>query len=341
MSNLDETVAANLTNVAEATIQKLSDSINQYTASAINSVAIPEFKGAPEEDIYEFIRRFKLATITFSNELKCLALSRAFRGAASVWAKANIKDKIQNGDWKTIKTAMVERFASPNRELRYREKLSKMSFNSQLETLTSYIEGYAECYRKAHPNTTDHDVIMALTVNLPKNILRNLNVLSENWSEATDISTLLKLVKRLEVKILPYDDEEGPTGKVDMASLTKILSELKESIKTAGKKDSENEDKGEIVAALQHNRPQVNNGPPQRTWNREPARYNPYAYRREGERKQVGSNQQRYQNPVPNQLPNNDWKGNYFQKFGNPPGPCRYCGDNKHFNRHCPYMALN
>ena len=101
-------------NAMEATWHKLTSSLNQYAASSLASVILPEFKGAPNEDVHDFLCKFKKATATFNDELKCLALQKALSGAAQVWAKHNLKVEFNVGDWKTAKSALIERFGPPN-----------------------------------------------------------------------------------------------------------------------------------------------------------------------------------------------------------------------------------
>lgn len=345
-------------NLAETTIQRLSDSISQYAASAINTVAIPPFQGLPNEDIHDFLRKFKLATITFTPELRCMALNRAFSGAAHTWAKA-IKDKISNGDWKGVKDAMIERFAAPNREMRYREKLSLMKYEPSKETLTSYIEGFVDCHRKAYKHPSDNDVIMGLKVNLPHSIIRSLNMLSDTWTESNNLEVLFALVRRLEYKILPYEPVEENDGKrMDINSLSKVLNELKESIQAAKAVKSEEKPSAEAIAAIQSQKfagpqyrerfSQPGQNPQFRRTNWTSNRYGPdrrYQYRREAFRE---NNNNDYQ-PLPRMLPPtadkkdpiaNPLLSSYEQMYGKLPGPCQLCkGD--HFNRHCPYKDLN
>lgn len=344
-------------NLAEATILRLSDSISQYAASAINTVAIPSFQGLPNEDVHEFLRKFKLATITFAPELRCMALNRAFSGAAHVWAKT-IKNMISNGDWKGVKQAMINRFAAPNREMRYREKLAQMKYESSKETLTSYIEGFVNCYRKAYKEPSDNDIIMALKVNLPHPIIRSLNMLSDNWTDANSLESLYSLIRRLEYKILPYEQEDEAGGKkLDIQSLSKLLSELKESMQIVKAAKQEEKAPTEAIAVIQdqkftgpqyrERRPQQGQSPQFRRNNWNSNRYGPdrrYKYRREAFRE---TNDQ-YHAPArmlpaleENKAANNrEILSSYEKMYGKLPGPCQICrGD--HFNRHCPYKDLN
>lgn len=345
-------------NMAEATLLQLSDSISQYAATAINTVTLPQFQGLPNEDVYDFLKRFKLATITFTPDLQCLALNRALQGAAHTWSKS-IKDKIQSGDWKNVKKAMIERFAAPDREMRYRERLAKMKHDPTKETLTSYLEEFIDCYRKANSSVSDKEIIVALKVNLPNSVIRNLNLLSDNWTEATELNTLFKLVRRIENKILPYEPTEDKDGsKLNIQSLTKILEDLKESFKTVKAKQDENKDQ-EVVAAIQHQRASVP-GPVRQGRPFQP-QFRNYNYRTNQDRRNwYRGNEQPYNQGFRRQSDENfpattrmlpEKRGqeggstetlltSYEKMYGKLPGPCQIC-QGQHFNRHCPYKDLN
>lgn len=351
--------------MSDITLNKLSETLNQYTASTLSSISIPEFKGLPNEDVFDFLQRFKLATLTFSDELRCLALNRALNGSARIWAKANIKESINSGDWKATKKAIVERFAAPNQELRHQEKLIKMRFDPSAGTLISYIEEYADCFRKARLLSSDKDIISSLNFNLPAHIIRHLNVLSDDWTNFDTLSDLYKLIKRLEGKILPYEQKpDAEEEKVNMATLSKLLKEMQESFQEQCAKKIDQETKAikeEAVAAI--------------------GRYNNYDRRQQDSRSQEPSQQHdqgfyqsrgnyrgrnfdpNYRNrngprnyanapyPMITQTGNStiapsyskskeNLKAAYLAKHGKPPAPCTYCGE-EHFHRHCPYRDLN
>lgn len=350
--------------ITEMTLQKLASSLMQYTASSLTSVAIPEFRGLPNEDIHEFISKFKIATITFSEELRCLALQKALSGAARTWAKSNLKHASADGDWKRIKTKLVERFGSPNSDLRHREKLANMRFNPELGTLTSYVEEFVECYRKAHNKPDQSEVIKALSLNLPKNIIRNLNVLSEDWVEYEDLDRLYSLVKRLENKILPYEQDADKTeNKVDIKALTKVLGELKNSLKEQQEKLQEAKAENQALAAAKYE-------PKEQSGRRSPEDGGPYRRRYSN---RVDQRQRQYAKPGPRRYPyarqdqkdsgharaaatqqqngpdslskldNNrleEVQKRYEETHGKPPNGCFYCGG-PHWNRHCMYYSLN
>lgn len=77
---------------SELALQRLVETINQQSMSAISTLQLPEFSGFLREDVRAFMRKFKLATATLNDKMKCLALSRALQDTAHVWAKNNIKE---------------------------------------------------------------------------------------------------------------------------------------------------------------------------------------------------------------------------------------------------------
>lgn len=342
-SRTDDSATSGST-VSEITLRRLTDSINQFAASAITSVTVPEFRGLPGEDVEDFIRRFKSATITLNNELRCLALYKGLFGAARAWAKANIKQYTDTGDWKSAKKAMVIRFGSPNAEIRYHERLSKMKFDPAVWSLTSYVEEYSGYYKKINKSAKDSDVITALKLNLPGHILRNLNLLSADWMNFTDMKDLYTLIRRLEDNILPFEKADSSSEeKLNIASLTKTLNELKESIASVKTTPVETSKGDEVVAvaAVQHNQNYSKTGTSQNdqcTRNHYPT--GPY-------KKQYKQNRDnRQQGTEPYQRQDGDLATrkaklleNYYAKHGKPPGPCRLC-DGDHWNRDCPIRDL-
>lgn len=357
-------------NIADETLNRLSETLDRYAASAISTIPIPEFRGLPGEDVFEFIQRFKLATLTFSEELRCLALNKALIGSAQIWAKESLKSLIKSGHWKPVKKALIERFAAPDQELRHQQKLMKMKFDDVKGSLTSYIEEYAACYRKAFTNAVDTDIIKSLSLNLPSNIVRHLNILSENWVEFQTMALLYSLVKRLESKILPYESIQENKDKASIAELSKTLLEMQATLKASlDKKETPKPDKEpeEAVALMgrlnnyeqrqgpdRYQMPLKRPAPYERFDN--PSRNRRYVLDRRGPQAHYGNNQvatQQDQPPQYRMLPPksnqasenqsinyNALKSAYEQRYGKPPGPCYICGG-EHFNRHCLYRDLN
>lgn len=333
-------------------LDKLSDTLDRYAASTLSSIAIPEFSGSLNEDVHDFVRKFKLSTLTLSDELRCLALNKALVNSARIWAKANLKAIIQAGDWKAAKKAIVSRFASPDQELRHQEKLNKMRFNQTTGSLTSYAEEYSHCYRRAHPNATDQEIIKSLSLNLPPNIIRNLNILSENWSQLTTITELYAIIKRLEYKILPYESTDDKEDKVGLAELTRIIKEMKETINVQQPKQeaSPPANSDQAVAAVGGNPQQFprSNKPGFKT-NSANKGFHPYKPSKRNKnwiyakRYNAGQGETANSNNNENSAAtkgSEEVKAAYYTTYGKPPGPCRYCEED-HFNRHCPYKALN
>lgn len=209
-----ESTRLNQSLVLEDAVANLNQTITQYQALKAMTIPVPEFKGLPHEDVFEFLKRFKIATLSLNQKFKCLALNKALVGPAHLWAKSGIKNFISNEDWKSAKKAIIDRFGPPNQELRYQERLTKMRYDPKVTTLMSYIEDYANCCKKAFDQVRDQDVIRSLSLNLPKDIIRHLNMLSDHWESLESINAFYALVRRLETKILPYeakDENDGET----------------------------------------------------------------------------------------------------------------------------------
>lgn len=235
--------------LTESTFQKLANSIQQYATSALSSTQLPTFSGEPDEDVHNFLRRFKLATITLSDELRCLALQKSLAGAAHTWARDSIKSELAQGHWKSAKRQLVERFSLPNRELRYQEKITKMKFDPSKATLQSYVEDFADCYKKAHGNVPEQTIIKALSFNLPKSIIKHLHSISDSWLDLETLSRFSTLVKHIETKILPFETQEtSESQKVTMAAITQVLKELQEAKAEARKSREESAKKAEEAA---------------------------------------------------------------------------------------------
>lgn len=225
------------------TLQMLSASINQQSASSINNLNVPEFSGLPNEDIYDFMKRFKLATLTLSDGYRCLALNKALKGAATIWAKNNIKELMANSKWTEIKTALYKRFGSPDKVLRNREKLANMKFDERTSTLRSYIELYATTYKKAFHSHNESDAVRSLKLNLPGRIINGLNHLNDQWPDFTTFDDLFQLVERYETRIMPYEPTNESSGSLlTMESLQLMFRQFREMIrKDVEKEFSENQ----------------------------------------------------------------------------------------------------
>lgn len=220
-----------------STLRKLDSTLEQQTAAAVSSMNLPFFAGAAQEDVHEFLGKFKLATFALSDQHKCLALNKSLCGTANVWAKANIKSLIQDGNWKSIKRLLIDRFGSSDTALRYRMKLNEMNYDANKSTtLLGYVEMYLKAYSKAYLNQNVQDGILSLKINLPNNIIKNLNMLDDKWSEYQNHGELFALIKRYEKNILPYESSEEHkdkylNGKLIMDMLSQIRKERLEDAK--------------------------------------------------------------------------------------------------------------
>lgn len=320
---------------------KLAESINQYASSALVNLNVPEFKGSPNEDVREFLSSFKMATLALNDELKCLAIRKSLGGSAKIWAKDNLRQYLSNNDWKGTKSALLARFESSNVERKNLERLSKLKFNKDNETLLSYMERFAEYYKRAHKSARDSDVIIALQMNLPGKVQRSLNIINDEWIDFQDLGRLFKLAKRVEERILAYDSGEDSGNVLTTAELAKRMMELKELIQ---------DKKTETVAAI---------GPIKvaKERNRDPYRFPPRSFNDQRPQQPIQQNR-RYEGPVQGRghgyqnRPNNhkespetpkggpsnsQMQKEYERKYGKPPGPCWNCGA-AHFNRHCPLV---
>ena len=190
----------------DQTLQFLGKTIEQQSAASINNISVPEFRGQPHEDVKDFLRRFKLATLTLPDNYRCLAITKSLRGAAAIWAKNNIKQDILEGDWKAIKRAMVARYSSIEDEISLRQQLHKMTFNENTSSLMSYVEVFAATYRRAFSEHSDKELIEAININLPNKVVRSLNLMNDAWTDFEHITDLYKLIKRYESRIQPYED---------------------------------------------------------------------------------------------------------------------------------------
>lgn len=59
LSNIRNISVPNLNAFSDSTILKLAESMNQHMASALTSIQVPEFKGLLNEDVLEFLKKFK------------------------------------------------------------------------------------------------------------------------------------------------------------------------------------------------------------------------------------------------------------------------------------------
>lgn len=342
--------------VDEDTIIKLTDSINQQSATAMIAIPVPEFGGTPSEDIKDFIRRYKMATINFGEEMRCRALQKALVGHAHTWAKRNIKEEIvsgEKGSWKKIKEKLVERFEAPNAEIKLHEQLSNMKFDQTGGTLISYLESFYDRFRKVHKQAKDADVIGALKLNLPNNIHRALNLLNDEWTQLDNMADLYKLARRAEEKILPFEKEESSEEKLSASSIKKLLSDFLKSAKEVKTTDTKQEDQTQVVAAVQCTgqcQANIKTNASGQTATTE--------HQKNGEQNWFGPRRNRfkgiYSNKKPAPYSKKDPKSPdessedkltkaqeaYVSIHGKPPGPCQICRG-YHFNRHCPLKNLN
>lgn len=337
------------------TISKLGDSLNQYSATALVNLTLPEFTGHPSQDVKDFIRKFKIATIALNDDLRCIALNRALTGSAHTWAKIGIKSEIAASDWSGAKKKLIERFAPPNQGLRYLEKLSKLRYNPSDFTLSSYIELYSDLYRKSYKDCTENSIIRGLSLNLSSDILKHFYTLSNDWIDFKSIKELMTLAKRVEHGILPYEQKAKAEESGTISELTKAIKNLQDAVIAQKSEAKSNQpESSQMIAAItggQHSKPPNIHGnkAPYLDQGRNPRYANQYSQKRSNVYQNTYRDNQR--NPRKDAAPTDAAKQPQEDKYsekrrkyeavhGPIPGPCWTCGG-KHFNRHCPYSALN
>lgn len=338
----------------DMTLNRLSETMQQYTSSALSSVQLPEFGGRPEEDVVDFLSRFKRVTYAFDKFNRCAALNRSLTGPARIWAKENIKVDLHLGNWKQAKHALIRRFAAPDQHLRMQQKLNEMKFDPKRMSLTSYVEIYTDFHRKAHASSKDSEIIRSLSLNLPPSIIKHLNVISDNWTNGDDIKEFYVLVKRIDERILPYDNPDDTVdAKVNVANLEKLLKDLKDSFQEHQAKTKSAQD--EVVAAISTSRNRNFNArgqardqsapyPPRNNYSKSAFKGN---YNQPGRslNNSSQSNGQINTRDTGNVPPTGRdqvtfCRESYIAEFGKPPYPCTRCGED-HFHRHCPMRNLN
>lgn len=330
------------------TISRLTESISQYSAATLINTTVPEYDG--QQDVDEFLKRFKKATVTLTESLKCSALDRALSGAAKIWAKT-IKEDLEKGRWTEVKRKFKERFKLHDQSMKHLEKIQNSKFKPEEMSLSSYVEIYANSYKKAHPGLQDKAIIQALRFNLPADIIKHLNTLSDEWVNFDSFDKFVNLILRLERKILPYEQKEKAnenSGTLAIMTAIKALQDQNKQIQEALKKDKVEEEPQksvEVVAAIaqpaQRRLEYRPTNPPRYSYinqsrNKRPFQPNDY-HRRDADvpnkKQNYDGNQNRYQND--SHLSKQELQERYEQRFGKPPGPCYTCGD-QHFNKHCP-----
>lgn len=362
------------------TLNKLSDSLTQQATASINNLIVPEFRGLPDEDVCEFLARFKMATLTLPSNHRCIALNKALKGAAMVWAKSNIKTLMNSCDWKSIKTKMIERFDHPDRKLRYRERLSKLKFDRETSTLMSYVELFLELHNKAFglkksTNQEITDAVQALRINLPDQIVKGLNTLEDKWTEYKNSEELINLIRRYELKIMPYEskyEQSGPT--LTKNELVDMLKELRDQVRSDMEKQKEEltvQTKALATMVSQPSQPSQTSNQAQQSTKREFNSFNPnQSYRRsyrnqyqfnrfkrprfepKDNPKQIESSGRKDTSNVDNKVedhrnvsstPNEERDmliAAYTAKFGQPPSTCELC-QGAHHRKHCPLLVDN
>lgn len=311
--------------------------MRSYTHSALNTVVIPEYSGKIGEDVRNFLALFKKNTLTFTDEMRCMALQKALSGTAKIWAKENIKGLIANNDWKAAKEAIVKRFGGPDHDLRHHEELSKLEFNPKKYGLLGFTEKYANLYRRAHPGAKDNEIIKNLKFKLPKNVQRSMNILDDEWVSYEDIKKFYELVDRTEVKLLQLEEEKLDEGSI-ATNMTKMFKDLKEDLLdklTVVEKQAEKP--AEVVAAINNVQAADQDvGKYQKASQKYNVRHEPYNKNQRGPQKRKNNDTQEPRGSSWSEFKIRE----YDKRFGRPPGPCQICGGH-HRNKHCPLNKMD
>lgn len=259
------------TNLLNETVEQLRDHIRisnetstQSANVSLNFLKVPEFRGMPNEDIFDFIKDYERSTSLLSDEHKCLAINRALLGAAATWSKT-IKDVINNGKWKRVRRLLLDRFGTVDYQDRHRQKLSNLKFDPTKTTLLSFAEIYTDTYRKAFKNQSDNDAIRQIRCTLPDNIVKCLNYLDDGWSKYPTIEELYQLIKRYQSNIEPYEkDQENNSKSLDTEAVGKMILDFKKDIMNMLKLSQPNVKNNETLAVMS-NQPKVTQGNPDKS----------------------------------------------------------------------------
>lgn len=290
---------------------------------------VPEFRGAPNEDINQFLSEFGRATTTLNATQKCLALKKALVGDAATYLKSYLKEDLQKGEWKKAKAKLRDRFSYIEPALLYRTELNKKSFDPKKNTLLGYVDGYAKLYSKIHTGAKDSELIQDLSLNLGKPIILKLNQISADWKSIEDFESFRKLISRLARDIMALEDEISIQETNDIASkvgslVSSALSpHLKEFKGLISRLDEKSQDKPETekLAAVKCGEY------PTRT----------KEYPRSDQNKRRGREWEATDQQVPDKRTNDLMKA-YEDRHGRVPGACLYC-NGMHWHKHCPLRS--
>lgn len=328
------------TNQDASMVSGLNDSISKLRNALFHHLGLsnlPEFGGSPKENIETFLRAFERATATIPDDQKCLALKRSLTGDADLFAKNYLQEVLNEGDWERAKADLRHRFLQEDLAMLYRLELSRMKYDPSQSTLLSYVDKYANIYRNIHPSAGNREIIEDLSIHLDKDIIRNLNQLSEDWKQSEDFEDFRKLIRRLERDILSLNTEKrGSTQEILQAvnqyvsaAIEKPMKEMREFLVTNKKETNEPEDK---LAAIKNST--YPEGPNLRRYRQEPKRKE-----RDWERPQLQTYRQDLDHVrIPTWI--RQLRKNYEDMFGEIKTNCILC-DGHHWKRHCPLQTYN
>lgn len=288
---------------------------------------VPEFRGAPREDVEKFLSEFGRATTTLSPEQKCVALRKALVGDASIFSKNYLKCYLSQGKWKEAKELLRKRFSLVDPSILYRTQLNTLSFDPTQSTLLGYVDRYAKLYKKIHPNAGTNELIQDLSLNLGQNIVLKLNHLSADWRSISTFEDFRSLISRLERDIMALESGSASNTTRELVSTVNHLVNsalqppLKEFHELVGRLslNSPRKQPQENLAGIKHGGypPRHEERPPRNSGKRREREWDAETPQRQSRRRPV------------------DLRKAYEAKFGELTGPCFLCGG-QHFRRHCP-----
>lgn len=204
-------------------INRLTESLDQNNLNNVVGVELPEFKGLPSECIYSFLDRFTRSTSGLNEKNKIKALVRSLKGDAQLWARNHLVETDNTKPWSEIEQSLKSRFGMPNRQLSNLQKASKMKFDPDRRTLTSYVEQFAYYYKSTQKDLSDNFIITQLDINLEPKVKVQLSLLDDNWTDYQSLDQLYTLIKRFE-KLTPLHTSSSTSKPITEASLDAKLT---------------------------------------------------------------------------------------------------------------------
>lgn len=197
--------------------------------------------------------------------------------------------------------------------------------------MSSYVEVYANLFRKVHRAASDAGIIH-LRLNLPPEILKHFNVLSDSWTKLTSLNAFIVLATRIERDILPYETKPKAEENADFVKLTAAIKELRDTVQTKKEPEPKPSQAVEVVAAVSgfSNSRGANQYGNKRNYS-DNFQSNQNYYKRRPQQANASNSDPSDQAELQHR---------YEEKHGKVPYPCRFCGA-YHFHKHCPLQNIN